>query len=124
MKIKCGPACLSCDYLSIEGRCPIDKDAPKAWEEGDLNKMFERLTSEPYLTKHSVEILSSPNTTGGPWVITMDDVISEEEAKRLIELGSVEGYERSTDVGTFLFELALPNSTYPFSQRLAGVELS
>jgi prolyl 4-hydroxylase len=98
MKVNCAPACLSCDYLSIEGRCPLDPNAKQAWGEGDLNKMFEKLTSEPYLTKYSVETLSSP-VTGGPWVITMDDVVSEEEAKRLIELGAVEGYERSTDVG-------------------------
>ena len=89
---------MSCDQLSVETRCPLDPNAKKAWGEGDLDKMFEKLTSEPYLTKYSVETLSSP-ATGGPWVITMDDVVSEEEAKRLIELGAIEGYERSTDVG-------------------------
>eukprot|EP00980_Cylindrotheca_fusiformis_P010140 scaffold2253_cov119-Cylindrotheca_fusiformis.AAC.15 len=91
--------CKSCDYLSIEGRCPIDPNAPRAWEEGDLDKMFEKLTQEPYLSKYSVEVLSSPATTDGPWVITMEDVVSPEEAERLIELGSEEGYRRSTDVG-------------------------
>jgi prolyl 4-hydroxylase len=60
--------------------------------------MFERLTAEPYLSKYSVEILSSPET-GDPWVITMENVVSEVEAARLIELGGAEGYERSSDVG-------------------------
>ena len=60
--------------------------------------MFEKLTKEPYLTKYSVEILSSPETDG-PWVITMDDVVTAEEAERLIELGAIEGYARSSDVG-------------------------
>jgi prolyl 4-hydroxylase len=60
--------------------------------------MFEKLTAEPYLSKYSVEILSSPEK-GGPWVITMENVVSEVEAARLIELGGVEGYERSSDVG-------------------------
>lgn len=60
--------------------------------------MFEKLTKEPYLTKYSVETLSSP-ATGGPWVITMDDIVTAEEAERLIELGAKEGYVRSSDVG-------------------------
>ena len=60
--------------------------------------MFEKLTQEPYLSEYSVEILSSP-ATGGPWVITMEDVVSQEEADRLIQLGAEEGYARSADVG-------------------------
>ena len=71
MKKNCAPACKSCDYLSIEGRCPIDPNAPRAWEEGDLNRMFNKLTQEPYLSQYSVQILSSP-ATNGPWVITME----------------------------------------------------
>ena len=100
MKTNCAPACLSCDYLSVENRCPVDPDAPNAWDRpGDLDAMFTKLSSEPYLSEYSVEVLSSPTTTGGPWVITMEDVVSENEAKRLIELGYIEGYERSSDVG-------------------------
>ena len=99
MKKSCAPACKSCEYLSIEGRCPIDPNAPKAWKEGDLNKMFEKLTQEPYLSQYGVEILSSPTITGGPWVITMDDVVSAEEAETLIELGKEKGFQRSETVG-------------------------
>lgn len=98
----CAPVCQRCEALTIEGRCPIDPDAPQAWGPGDLNKMFERLTSEPYKSKYSVEILSSPSENDdddGPWIITMDDVITEMEAQRLIELGHERGYERSQDVG-------------------------
>jgi prolyl 4-hydroxylase len=85
----------------VEGRCPIDPNAPEAWGPGDLDEMFTKLTAEPYLSKYSVEILSSPST-GGPWVLTLDDVVSEEEAERLIELGATQGYKRSTDVGKIL----------------------
>lgn len=35
----------------------------------------------------------------GPWLITFENFISNDEADRLIELGGVEGYKRSTDVG-------------------------
>jgi len=99
MKQNCAPACQSCEYLSIRYRCPIDPNAPKAWKEGDLNKMFEKLTQEPYLSQYSVEILSSPTITDGPWVITIDDVVSAEEAETLIELGKEKGFERSETVG-------------------------
>ena len=98
MKRNCAPLCKSCDYLSVEGRCPIDPNAPTAWQPGDLSKMFEKLTGEPYLSKYQVQTLSSP-ATDGPWVITMENMLSEDEAERLIEFGAVEGYERSTDVG-------------------------
>jgi prolyl 4-hydroxylase len=99
MKKDCAPACKSCDYLSIEVRCPLDPDAPNAWSAGDLNAMFVRLSSEPYLSMYEAKVLSSPDTTGGPWVITMENVVTAEEAEHLIELGSIEGYERSGDVG-------------------------
>jgi prolyl 4-hydroxylase len=100
MKKHCSPVCHSCEYLSIEDRCPIDPDAPNAWGPGGLDKMFTKLTTEPHRSKYDVEILSSPLTTdGGPWVITMENVVSELEAERLIELGAVEGYKRSSDVG-------------------------
>jgi len=35
----------------------------------------------------------------GPWVITIDNFVSESECDRLIQLGADLGYQRSTDVG-------------------------
>ena len=92
----CAPACMTCDKLTVESRCPIDPDAKAAWESGSLNAMFERLTSEPIITQYNVTILSSPPE---PWVVIVDGVVTEEESKRFIELGDVEGFERSQDVG-------------------------
>ena len=87
MKKECAPACLACDFLVFEARCPIDAGALNdVWKAGDLNAMFEKLTSEPYLSQYSVQILSSP-ATDGPWVIQLDNVLSKEEADHLIELG-------------------------------------
>jgi prolyl 4-hydroxylase len=82
MKKNCAPACQSCDYLTVEGRCPIDPDAPNTWGPGDLNRMFTKLTQPP-----------------NPWIITMENVVNNTEAERLIELGAIEGYNRSHDVG-------------------------
>jgi prolyl 4-hydroxylase len=109
MKKTCAPACQSCDYLTVEGRCPIDPDAPHAWGPGDLNRMFTKLTSEPYLSNYDVEILSRPPH---PWIITMQNVVSEVEADRLIELGAIEGYNRSHDVGN-----RKPDGTYEINMN-------
>jgi prolyl 4-hydroxylase len=99
MKKTCAPVCHSCQHLSVEHRCPINPEAPHAWTHaGDLDHMFRKLSAEPYLSRHSVQVLSSPETNG-PWVITMEDVVTEEEAIRLIDLGAEKGYARSSDVG-------------------------
>ncbi|KAG7348438.1 2-oxyglutarate/Fe(II) oxygenase [Nitzschia inconspicua] len=102
MKAKCGPVCQSCDYLTIEGRCSMDDAGEDVWKSGDLDAMFERLVQEPYLSMYHVEVLSSPGINGGPWIITMEDVLSAAEAARLIELGAEEGYRQSKDVGKML----------------------
>ena len=94
MLVSCAPACLTCHMKRLENRCPIDPNAKAAWEPGDLNAMFEYLTTFPIASKYPVTIHSRD-----PWVVTLDDVVSEEEAKRLIELGGLLGYERSEDVG-------------------------
>lgn len=100
---ECAPVCGFCHY--VDKRCPVDDDWVDAWEKGDLNQLFHELTSEPYKSKYDVEILSSPyNRTsiddkGGPWVITMENVITNDEAVRLMELGHIMGYEQSTTVG-------------------------
>ena len=103
MILNCAPVCQTCEHLSFEFRCPFDKNAPKAWGPGDLNKMFERLTTETYyVDKYEPTILSQPPS--GPWVITLENVLSEEEAQRLIKLGGDRGYVRSTDVGRRRFD--------------------
>lgn len=98
MEKECAPVCRACHKFTLEGRCPLDPNAPEAWKAGDLDKMFQRLSSEPYLSRYAVEVLSSPTTTNGPWVITMEGVVSPDEANQLIELGSIEGYKESTEV--------------------------
>jgi len=94
MVSSCAPACMQCEMLLLENRCPIDPTQKPAWQPGSLNAMFERLISEPIASKYPVTILSKD-----PWVVTLDDVISEEEALQMIELGGLRGYERSEDVG-------------------------
>ena len=108
----CAPVCETCELLHLSTRCPIDPNASDALYPGDLNKMFARIVSDQYYQQFEPRVLSRPelapgdNDTdevdyivGGPWVIVFEKAISDREAERLIELGGLKGYERSTSVG-------------------------
>ena len=59
------------------------------WGAGDLNRLFEKLTSEPFLSTHNVQVHSSP-AKDGPWIISMDNIVTEDQANHFIELGECE----------------------------------
>ena len=76
--------------------------------------MFENIINDPfYSQKYEINILSRPGDHKGdedgiaqdlpyqigPWVLTLDNFVSPEEAEEMIALGAAIGYERSTDVG-------------------------
>jgi ShK domain-like len=121
MKTTCAPACRTCLLLRFDHRCPYnasDPDAPKSvWTKpSDIDTTFERILA---LYGENVTVLSRPlgNSTiegsaastiiDGPWVVTVDNFLSQHECDRLIQLGHDAGYKRSEDVG----ELK-PDGTY------------
>ena len=73
--------------------------------------MFENIVnSEEITSQYDLKVLSRPDYAEGddpdnvdyilgPWVVTLDNFLSEEEAERFIEMGHNVGYEQSTDVG-------------------------
>ena len=102
----------------------MDPDAPVAWKPGDVNRFFVNLTTNPDIQKYEPNILSRPDYTDGdkeetanyklgPWVVTLDNFISDEEADRLIELGSVKGYQRSYAGGKMRFDGTVENKVSP-----------
>eukprot|EP00934_Nitzschia_sp_Nitz4_P006478 Nitzschia sp. Nitz4//scaffold91_size79674//40433//44313//NITZ4_005370-RA/size79674-processed-gene-0.95-mRNA-1//1//CDS//3329560109//6468//frame0 len=99
MRLSCAPACQTCHLLDIHVRCPIDPDVRPAFHPGELNALFERIVNDPYWndTYGPLDVLSSPST-GGPWIITMKNFVSDEECARFIEIGYEEGFEISMDV--------------------------
>jgi prolyl 4-hydroxylase len=111
MKTKCAPVCFSCEATHIETRCPLDPNAKNAWSPGDLNLMFERLTTDPSFEQYTPKVLSRPTFVGqdtnetadyqlGPWVLLFEDLLSAEETEHIIQVGSEIGYARSyTDSG-------------------------
>ncbi len=110
MRKDCAAACQSCeDFVSDEDASTIKDCIPNQktniFGPGDLNKMFERIVSE---SVDDVKILSRPEHPRGysgkdnsadyhigPWVVTLDNFLSDEECDHLVELGSKRGYERS-----------------------------
>ena len=107
--------CQTCEHLSMAFRCPIDPDAPVAWQPGDLNTFFLNITTSPKFAKYQPHVLSRPgfvngdtNDTAdykiGPWVVTLENFVTDVEADRLIQLGAEQGYERSMDVGELKFD--------------------
>ncbi len=69
---------------------------------GELNAMFQRIVTDPIWQDNygPVEILSSPETTGGPWIVSLETFLNEEECNRFIHVGAEVGYERSMDVAS------------------------
>jgi prolyl 4-hydroxylase len=111
MKLNCAPVCESCEQVSVETRCRIDPEAPNAWKPGDLEQMFLNVTTLPENQQYKPKILSrpvilegdDPSTSDykvGPWIVVLENFVTDEECDRLIELGAIEGYKRSTGVGT------------------------
>jgi len=99
MHLHCGPACSNCDRFDYHKRCPIPEDGDILKEPGDLNKIFERIVTDPYWadTYGPLEILSSPESTDGPWIITLENFLKVEECTAFIAEAEEEGYERSED---------------------------
>lgn len=127
MTKSCAPACLSCDKLYIKNRCPITADNELIWKPGDANALFENIVdnvdgSGEYI-KYSPLALSRPmvksdgtpspprtntnNTDDSPWLVLLDNFITDEEAEHLIKVGDQQGFERSLEVGE-----ELPDGTH------------
>ena len=113
MATQCAPACQTCHLLDRALECPMGEDNDPIWKPGDLNRLFEEIVDNTSglgeYTKYNPIALSRPalkqdgTPSGvdedGPWIVLLDDFITDEEAGALIEAGKKVGYERSSDVG-------------------------
>ena len=123
MKMQCAASCFSCDELIFEKRCPFDREAPVHFQKaGDLDAMFQRILTEPALQRYQPRAVMQPNppttttTTNddddnhhpapkqGPWIVVLENFLSDEECDTLIRLGAERGYEQSKDVGAQNFD--------------------
>lgn len=99
----------------MEFRCPLDPNAIDAFYPGDIDAMFVNITTLPEYVKYEPKVWSRPNLLPGdtaetapyklgPWLVTLENFVTAEEAKRLIDLGSALGYKRSTNTGPLKFD--------------------
>ena len=75
--------------------------------------MFERIVHDEYYQQYEPTVWSMPNPTqdqtekgivDGPWVVVFEKFLTFEECDRLIDLGAIEGYLESADVGKKNFD--------------------
>jgi len=123
MITNCAPSCFSCDKIDFETRCPPRTTNPEKYVPGllpgGLNTMFDNIIEEGRsdMTNYTVDIHMGPKSftskwdedaeiPDGPWVVTFDNFLSDEECDRLIQLGyeTKDGYQRSLDVGEVKFD--------------------
>ena len=120
LKVNCAPVCQSCDRLDFKVCCPLDPNAMDALGPGDLDRMFERIITDPSLSsqfnitihaRHYLEgaggIHEQPLGDGqieGPYVFTFENFLTNEEADCMIDLGFKQGCKRSADVGGYKFD--------------------
>lgn len=97
--------CQACDSLVVDEKCRRDPNGVDAWKPGDLNRMFEKI-----LVQHNyfdIRVLQRPyyapgdkkeNATYqiGPWIITLEDFLTDEEADHMAALGESEGYAKTS----------------------------
>lgn len=101
MNAACAPMCKACGSLLADSRCRRYPSGVDAWGPGDSYRMFERILVEH--AEYDVKVLSrpyyAPGDTAetasyqlGPWIITLENFLSEEEADYMVALGEAEGY--------------------------------
>ncbi len=74
--------------------------------------MFTRIVEDPYYQQFEPTIHARPGQKIGkfddaPWVVTLENFLTDEECDALIQWGKDVGYEQSTDVGK-----VLPDGTF------------
>ena len=102
------------DNLSLKGKehCKLLSRGKPALQSGDLNRLFERIVTEyddydnnnnrtsiQIHSRPTSKIQTDPQQNYLPWIVTVDDFLTIDECKIMIELGYQQGYQRSVDVG-------------------------
>ena len=102
MTERCPAACMDCESgLSYSVRCSFDPQTPGIWRAGDLNAMFVRLSNSPEAVEYNPLVISRPifdpnpkfDEKDGPWIVLLDNFLSEDETETLLELVEDIDYE-------------------------------
>lgn len=134
MQTNCAPSCKSCHLIDIQQRCPkIDLDpalhpgdlnkmferilrhAPGNHTDQLTREQIQELEAER-IPMYTVVVHSRPGDTPAteisaaldkslpPWVVTLENFLTDEECDAFIQLGYKYEYKRSEDVGEVRFD--------------------
>jgi prolyl 4-hydroxylase len=124
MSYQCAPVCETCELVDYNVRCPMNEFSDdenqnsnsnhNTLHAGDLDRTFQDIVDNPrFQNTFGLQVLSRPSYAagdtaatanyqiGGPWVVLFDNLLTDPEADRLIEMGGIQGYKQSgvTDEG-------------------------
>mmetsp|Transcript_11471 Transcript_11471/g.27932 ORF Transcript_11471/g.27932 Transcript_11471/m.27932 type:complete len:356 (+) Transcript_11471:1-1068(+) len=91
MKNECAFTCLACNIKS-DARCARDRAIPPAAVPGSVDTMFKRIVQTSNLGPFGNGTVNVVSTD--PWLITIDDFLSSDEADGLLKAGGI-GWSRS-----------------------------
>ena len=131
MQIDCAPACLTCEMATqpFHERCPMPTERNDIWQPGDLGRMFERMANDTYYReRYNLQVVRRPSldvgdatgddndsssssrgqqrSTDFPWIVQLDDFLSQDECSLLIAQGASIGYEPSPVLGSDGMDMA------------------
>jgi prolyl 4-hydroxylase len=92
MRHNCAPSCKTCDQLDWDMRCQYDPDEIVWNETGKVDALMKQIVRD-----YDAEVWSED-----PWVLTIDDFLSEQDCQTLIDWGHNLEFERSVDAGKIL----------------------
>jgi len=131
MQENCGPACESCRAVEYWNECGSLEDMDDVLKPGELNKMFETIVST--YPKEKITIVSYPERREQmvrdsniqfveqqiveselehekPWILTIDDFLTDAESSFLIGQGEKYGFDRSEIDLDWIADLAMDSS--------------
>jgi hypothetical protein len=112
MQVKCSPACQSCDKVDFHSRCAFTEDE-NIWKFGDVRRVMEKLLKDyPHYEPKSV----GRRRTNPPHVVVLENFVTENESKRLLEQNQWEYEYVEREVEQDVFERVVnENRTYSFA---------
>jgi hypothetical protein len=107
MRTSCPVACHSCDWIDTDRRCQPDPGGVDFFMPGDLDRLFERIATDPEIQRRfRPAVLSRPAYAPGDtaetapyqlgmWLVLLHSFLTEEEAGRMVELAERSGLKPS-----------------------------
>ena len=97
----CAPACHACNAVEHFRRCARRPEHVDIFQPGDLNSMFQRIVQSypktTVLSQPTGEALSDDEVPL-PWILLLDDFLTNEECDWLIAKGYEQGFHQTSEI--------------------------